>query len=188
MRPLRVWPAAIAAFTVLALAAPAVAPATEVTNWNRIATDTLVVIPGPAGGAPPALQINMAMTQGAVYDAVNAIERRHQPYLLRTRFHPKASKDAAVATAAYRVLSDVVTTVPATIAFANRAVLLEKLAAAYAASLALIPDNRSRSRGIAAGNAAADAMIAARQGDGRFGPSQWVPELRPRALAAAAEP
>jgi hypothetical protein len=178
MRPLRVWPAAIAALTVLALAAPA-AQATEVTNWNRIATDTLVVIPGPAGGAPPALQINMAMTQGAVYDAVNAIERRHQPYLLRTRFHPKASKDAAVATAAYRVLSDVVTTVPATIAFANRAVLLEKLAAAYAASLALIPDNRSRSRGIAAGNAAADAMIAARQGDGRFGPSQWVPNSDP---------
>jgi hypothetical protein len=27
--------------------------------------------------------------------------------------------------------------------------------------------------GINAGNAAADAMIAARQGDGRFGPSQW---------------
>ena len=60
----------------------------EVTNWNRIAADTLVAFPGPAGGAPPALQINMAMTQGAVYDAVNAIEPRHRPYLLRTRFDP----------------------------------------------------------------------------------------------------
>ena len=99
MRPGRIWPAALAALTAVALAAPAVARATEVTNWNRIATNTLVAFPGPAGGAPPALQINMAMTQGAVYDAVNAIERRHQPYLLRTRFHPKASKDAAVATA-----------------------------------------------------------------------------------------
>jgi hypothetical protein len=175
MRPRRFWPAAIAVLTALALAAPAVAQATEVTNWNRIATDTLVVIPGPAGGAPPALQINMAMTQGAVYDAVNAIERRHRPYLLRTRFHPKASKDAAVATAAYRVLSDIVTTVPATIAFPTRATLLATLATEHAESLAAIRDNRSRSRGIAAGNAAADAMIAARQGDGRFGPSQWVP-------------
>jgi hypothetical protein len=179
MRPLRVWPAAIAALTALALAAPAVAQATEVTNWNRIATNTLVAIPGPAGGAPPALQINMAMTQGAVYDAVNAIERRHRPYLLRTRFHPKASKDAAAATAAYRVLSDIVTTVPATIAFPTRATLLMALTTAYAASLAPIPDNRSRSRGIAAGNAAADAMIAARQGDGRFGASQWVPNSDP---------
>jgi hypothetical protein len=175
MTPARIWAGAIAALGAVAVAVPAVAPANEVTNWNRIATDTLVAIPGPAGGAPPALQISMAMTQGAVYDAVNAIERRHRPYLLRTRFDPKASKDAAAATAAYRVLTDIVTTVPATIAFPNRISLLATLTTAYAASLAPIPDNRSRSRGIAAGNAAADAMIAARQGDGRFGPSQWVP-------------
>jgi hypothetical protein len=178
----RTWPAAVAAvaaLTALALAAPAVAPASEVTNWNRIATDTLVAFPGPAGGAPPALQINMAMTQGAVYDAVNAIDRRHQPYLLQTRFHRKASKEAAVATAAYRVLYDIVTTSPASIPFPNRTTLLATLATDYATSLAAIPDNRLRSRGIAAGNAAADAMLAARQGDGRFGPSPWVPNFDP---------
>ena len=112
MRPRRIWPAAIAALTAVALAAPAAAQAGEVTNWNLIATNTLVLFPGAAGGAPPALQINMAMTQGAVYDAVNAIERRHRPYLPWTRFDRKASKDAAVATAAYRVLSEIVTTVP----------------------------------------------------------------------------
>jgi PAP2 superfamily len=179
MRPGRIWPAAIAALTAVALAAPAVAQATEVTNWNRIATNTLVAFPGPAGGAPPALQINMAMTQGAVYDAVNAIERRHQPYLLRTRFHPKASKDAAVATAGYRVLSNIVATVPESIPFPNRASLLGSLATEYATSLAAIPDTRWRSRGIAAGNAAAEAMIAAREGDGRFGPSPWVPNFDP---------
>ena len=132
MRPGRIWPAAIAALTAVALAAPAAAQANEVTNWNRIATNTLVAFPGPAGGAPPALQINMAMTQGAVYDAVNAIERRHRPYLLRTRFHPKASKDAAVATAAYRVLSNIVSTVPESIPFPNRASLLGSLATEYA--------------------------------------------------------
>jgi hypothetical protein len=37
----------------------------------------------------------------------------------------------------------------------------------------------SKARGVAAGNAAANAMIAARQGDGRFGPSQWVPNSAP---------
>jgi hypothetical protein len=179
MRPGRIWPAAIAALTAVALAAPAVAQATEVTNWNRIATNTLVTFPGPAGGAPPALQIDMAMTQGAVYDAVNAIERRHRPYLLRTRFHPKASIDAAVATAAYRVLSNIVATVPESILFPNRASLLGSLATEYATSLAAIPAARWRSRGIAAGNAAAEAMIAAREGDGRFGPSPWVPNFDP---------
>ena len=73
------------------------------------------------------------MTQGAVYDAVNAIEPRHQPYLLATRFDPSASKEAAVATAAYVVLSNLVSTVPATIEFLNQASLLQSLATAYAA-------------------------------------------------------
>ena len=108
------------------------------------------------------------MTQGAVYDAVNAIERRYRPYLLRTRFHPKASRDAAVATAAYRVLSNIVATVPESILFPNRTSLLGSLATEYDTSLAAIPDTRWRSRGIAAGNAAAEAMIAAREGDGSF--------------------
>jgi hypothetical protein len=51
--------------------------------------NTLVAFPGPAGGAPPALQIHMAMTQGAVYDAVNATEPKHyRPYLLNRRVRP----------------------------------------------------------------------------------------------------
>jgi hypothetical protein len=166
--------AAIAA--AVALGAPALAHADSVTQWNLNATQALI---GTAAQAPTVSAIHLAMVQGAVYDAVNAIEQRHRPYLLRTRFHPKASKDAAVATAAYRVLSDVVATVPATIPFPNRTSLLATLATDYATSLAAIPDNRWRPRGIAAGNAAADAMIAARQGDGRFGSSPWVPSSDP---------
>jgi hypothetical protein len=52
----RTW---LAGFVVAAaLVAPATAQANGVTNWNRIAMNTLVVFPGPAGGAPPALQIH----------------------------------------------------------------------------------------------------------------------------------
>jgi hypothetical protein len=166
------WCAAFAA--AVALAAPPAAQANEVTHWSRVATSVLVTFPGPAGGAPPALQINMAMTQGAVYDAVNATEpKHHRPYLLNRRFGAKASKEAAAATAAYRVLSSIVSDVRATIP--NRASLLQALGAEYAASLAAIPGSPFKTQGINAGNAAADAMLAARQGDGRFGPSQWVP-------------
>jgi len=161
------------------LAAPAVAQANEVTHWNKVATDTLVVFPGPAGGAAQALQVDMAMTQGAVYDAVNAIEPRHRPYLLGTPFVPTASKEAAAATAAYRVLSNIVSTVPATIAFPNRAALLTSLATEYAASLAAVPAGASKDAGVAAGTAAADAMLAARANDGRFGPSPWVSNTNP---------
>src|SRR5437667_4766346 len=89
---------------------PTAVQANEVTHWNQIATDTLAAFPPAAGGAPNALQINMGMTQGAVYDAVNAIGRTYQPYLLETRFNPSASKEAATATAAYRVLSNIVST------------------------------------------------------------------------------
>jgi hypothetical protein len=167
------------ALTLLALASPTVARANAVTDWNQIASDTLVAFPGPAGGAPSALQLNMGMTQGAVYDALNAIEPRYRPYLLETRFSPTASKEAAVATAAYTVLSNILQTVPPSIPFPNKTALQASLDAAYDASLDAIPDGEAKTLGIAAGNAAADVMIAARQDDGRFGPSPWVPNYEP---------
>jgi hypothetical protein len=167
------------ALALVMRAAPAAAQANEVTNWNQIATDTLVAFPLPAGGAAPAMYINMGMSQGAVYDALNAIEPRHRPYLLETRFDPTASKEAATATAAYRVLSDIVSTVPATIPFPNRASLQASLDAARDASLDAIPNGPPKTEGVNAGNAAADAMITTRQNDGRFGPSPWVPNYEP---------
>jgi hypothetical protein len=151
-----------------------------VTEWNLIAVSTIIGLPGRGGGAPPAAQILTGMTQGAVYDAVNAIGPiHHRPYLLKRRFPPGTSKEAAVATAAYSVLSNIVSTVPASIPFPNRESVLQSLAERYTASLALIPDSPFKTLGIAAGNAAAGAMIAARQNDGRFGPSPWVPNPDP---------
>jgi hypothetical protein len=184
MKSIRVSIAVAVALVVVlsGLSAPASGdPAgNAVTHWNMIAVNTLLALPLPAGGAPPASQIHMGMTQGAVYDAVNAIgPRDHRPYLLKRRFSPFASKEAAVATAAYGVLSNIVSTVPASIPFPNRESLLQSLATEYAASLADIPDTPFKMQGIAAGKAAADAMIAARQNDGRFGPSQWVSNTDP---------
>ena len=180
MRVRRLWFVAVTALVGFALpsanAQPNAVGPNEVTKWNRIAMSTLVAFPGPAGGAPPALQIHMGMVQGAVYDALNATEpKHHRPYLLNRRFGARASKEAAAATAAYRVLSHIVSTVPASITFANRASLLQALGLQYDASRDAVPDSPFKNQGIAAGNAAADAMIEARQGDGRFGPSAWVP-------------
>ena len=122
----------------------------------------------------------MGMVQGAVYDAVNAITpKHHRPYLLNRRFGNTASDDAAVATAAYLVLKNIVETVPQSITFANRGALLASLETQYNASKNAIPDSPFKNMGIAAGTAAAQAMIDARQGDGRFGPSQWVPNANP---------
>jgi hypothetical protein len=179
--------------TVLALSS--VAPATSearpdrghrhdasgdaVRAWNEIAVNTLIALPGPAGGAPPGAAVHVAMVQGAVFDAVNAIGHRHyRPYLLKKRFSWWASKDAAVAAAAYGVLNNIVSTAP-NIPDATRTAVLDTLAMQYADALAGIDDGWSKTKGIAAGEAAAAAMIDAREDDGRFGPSQWVPNTEP---------
>jgi hypothetical protein len=171
---------AAGALAVVALAAPSdPAQPIEVLKWNRIAMSTLLqppigAMPPAAGGAPHAAQIHVGMTQGAVYDAVNAIEPQHfRPYLLSRRFAATASKDAAVATAAYEVLSSIVRGVPQGITFPNRQALLNSLLAEYNESLDEIDDSPFKAQGIAAGHAAAEAMISARAEDGRYGPSQW---------------
>ena len=61
----------------------------------------------PGVGQPAHLiQLHLAMVQGAVYDAVNAIDGGHQPYLVAPAADPSDSKDAAAATAAYESWSD----------------------------------------------------------------------------------
>src|SRR2546425_11841482 len=84
-----------------ALTSPPVARADAVTDWNLIASNGIVVT---AGQPPPVSVLHFAMVQGAVYDAVNAIDRGHRPYLVQPPSNPTDSKEAATATAAFRVL------------------------------------------------------------------------------------
>jgi hypothetical protein len=189
MAPRRLlWLAAVAAVALVgalgligASAAPlAEADAGAVTQWNSIAVNTLTGLPQQAGGAAPSSQINVGMVQGAVYDAVNAITpRHHRPYLLKRRFGNTASEEAAVATAAYLVLKNIVETVPQAITFPTRVTVLASLETQYNAWENAILDSPFKDMGVAAGTAAAQAMIDARQGDGRFGTSQWVPNGAP---------
>jgi PAP2 superfamily len=148
----------VAVAALLALAAPA--RADTVSEWNLNATNALIVT---AGQPPQVSGPHLAMVHGAVYDAVNAIDGGHEGYLISSRLAtPSDSKEAAAATAAYRMLSHLVPAQRAT------------LDAQYAASLAAIPDGSSKTRGIAVGDAAAAAMIAARTDDGRFGPFRFA--------------
>jgi hypothetical protein len=161
-------------------APPTTTDGTSVAHWNQVAASTLAAFPPPNGGAAPALQINLGMVQGAVYDAVNAIgPKQHQPYLLNKRTGAKASVDAAVATAAYDVLSSLVSSAPERAPFPGRAGLLTTLNNELAASLAGIANDSFKRQGISIGHAAAKAMLDDRANDGRFGPSQWVPSTAP---------
>ncbi len=159
MRPPRMRSAGLfAAVAAAAVLAASPARADTVTDWNVNATDALVTT---AGQAPTVSTIHLAMVHGAVFDAVNSIDRGYEPYLVRVPARSWYSKDAAAATAAYRVLTNIVPAQQAT------------LSARYAASLAPIPDGSAKQGGIAVGEAAAWAMIAARTEDGRFGPYRF---------------
>jgi hypothetical protein len=174
MRPPRMRSAGLlAAVAAAAVLATSPARADTVTDWNRNATDALVTT---AGQPPTVSTIHLAMVHGAVFDAVNSIDRGYEPYLVRVPARSWYSKDAAAATAAYRVLSDIVPAQQST------------LATRYAASLAAIPDGAAKRGGVAVGEAAGWAMIAARTEDGRFGPyrfpvgaapGSWRPVLPP---------
>ena len=131
----------------VALAIPAVAQANEVTKWNEIAVNTINAKP-PLTSAPPAGAVFVAMVQGAVYGAVNAVDRHGRPYLVY-RSYPKASADAAAATAAFRVLDSLFS-----------ATDHAALQAAYDASLLAIAPGASKNQGIEVGGLAADAMLA----------------------------
>ena len=146
-----------------------------VRDWNKHALDALVnpaaaPIPG-AGQSPPVSQLHLAMVQGAVYDAVNSIDGRRQPYLAGVApASPSASLDAAVATAAHHVLvglgGGLVPPLPQ--------VVLDRLEDLYADALSPIPDGPAKTDGINAGAAAAAAMLAARANDGRYVPFSFI--------------
>ncbi|MBA2641796.1 MAG: hypothetical protein H0U82_02555, partial [Actinobacteria bacterium] len=116
-----------------------------VSDWNAIAQAETVLLRPTAHGQTRGI----AMVEGAVYDAVNAIDRGYHSYLLDLHeidADPSGSQGAAAATAAYRVLRAI--TPPARHA---------GLDASYMATLATIPDGPAEQEGVGAGEAAAAA-------------------------------
>jgi hypothetical protein len=147
--------------------------------WNVVALRTTAA--GPF--SPPQETRSMAMVSAAVFDAVNAIDRRYEPFIAGIASSRDASRSAAVAAAASRVLR---TLYPA----ADAAIGID-----YDSALARIPDGASKTTGVSVGDAAATAVLAARANDhaadrvtytplGTVG--MWSPT--PPALAAALEP
>src|SRR4029450_9260753 len=76
------------------------ARADDVTDWNAIAIGVLAL----AGPDPVEMTRAMAMVHLAVHDALNAIDRRYEPYLYDARSEPGAAPGAAVAAAMRGVL------------------------------------------------------------------------------------
>jgi PAP2 superfamily len=151
----------------------------QVIQWNQELQRVLV-----APGAQPAAihpTRTLAITQIAVYDAVNGILRGGEPLVVDARGPRGASPDAAAAAAARTALDALLPTQqPAIDAF-------------FQASLAQLGSGERVERGLRFGERVADAVLAARANDGAAatapaftpgtGPGEY--QLTPPAFAAA---
>jgi len=126
------------------------ARADTVPEWNLITANALQTANAGTGLAHSRIY---AMVHGAMFDAINAIDRRYQPYAADLKASPGASPDVAAAVAAHAVLMDLYPEQQAT------------LDAALAASLSRVQDARAQADGVALGEAAAETMLALRRND-----------------------
>jgi membrane-associated phospholipid phosphatase len=134
----------------------AAARADAVLDWNKIAIDTAV-----ANKQNPFAQARtVAIVQLAVFEAVNAIKDKYQPYIGSITAPASASAEAAATEAAYKVLS----------AYFMDPASQAALSADRMTSLQAIPDSQAKIDGVASGDAAAQVMIALRANDGAFPP------------------
>jgi hypothetical protein len=147
----------LAAVAIFGLAPPASADVIADWNENAVSYGVLHQI-----GPPPAERI-IAMTQLAMFDAVNSIERKYRPYLVQLPASPGASKDAAAAAAAGTVLAGIN---PQTQAAMNS--LLESY-------LSAIPDSPAKAAGIKLGEAVAAKILKERANDGATEPDTYRP-------------
>jgi hypothetical protein len=148
------WPAAVTAAPLMALAAISwsnVARADAVLDWNAIAVNAIVTAVPPRPG--PVVFLDLAVVQVAVYDAVQAIDRRFEPYHVEI---PGASGSpiAAAAKAAHDVLVDI---------FPAQTASLDTAYHDYLANNGLAEDDP----GVEAGEMAAAGILALRANDGR---------------------
>ena len=141
----------------LGLAWPATDPISasvdEVIQWNKILL-TIVRTPGAQPATVHATH-SFAILHGAIYDAVNAIDATHEPFLIRLeRVSPQASQEAAASSAAHEVL------------LALYPMFQTQLDTQLEQSLAQIPDGKEKTLGIDVGKAVAQATLIIRMDDG----------------------
>jgi hypothetical protein len=142
---------------------PAIANADVVTTWVAVAEAV-----APRFGGPQPQSRVQAMIQIAVHDALNSIEGRYKRYASTEPLSPDASPDAAVAAASRHVMLELLAAVPDS---PQKQAALGMIQAAYDATVGPGPYDASTMAGLAVGEAAADAILALRAGDGSETPN-----------------
>ena len=107
-----------------------------------------------------------AMMHIAIHDALNAIDRKFQPYAFDKKAEPGTSPDAAVAAAAREVLDKAIGQLPPELVKKECIDAgVASVEAAYTTVISAIPDSPAKAQGIALGQASAAAILAKRADD-----------------------
>lgn len=167
------WAPAIALAVALASSLGATCVRADVIAPWSVQADTigadkqLVNVPNARG---------QTMMHLAIFEAVNAVERRYRPYRLDLSAPGGASKEAAAASAAYDVLL---------VLHPDQKAALEAL---RASSLAAVPDSDAKAQGIELGRQAAAGIVALRAGDGIGAAEAYRPHAVPGVYVPTAIP
>ena len=123
-----------------------------VIDWNQV----LLSIVNTPGAQPASIQPtrNFAILHAAIYDAVNSIDRTHEPYLISVRAPRDASETAAADAAAHAALVGLYPT------------QRTSLDADYTAELDKVADGPAKDKGIRLGELVARDLLAIRANDG----------------------
>ncbi len=141
------------------------APPDVILEWNAVALEanardhTAPDVPADqlsATQGPPASARALAIVHAAMFDALNSIEQRYAEYITTAPNADGASVDAAVAQAAHDTLAALIP---------DEA---DYFAEALAETLARVADGDAKTRGIAVGQAVAQAILTARENDPDF--------------------
>jgi hypothetical protein len=151
---------------------PATSMADAVLDWNEQGIAAVLT----AKQLPPDGARSMAIVHVAMFNAINAIERRYAPYGFEARAPADASVDAAAASAARAVLETL---------FPEQREGLEN---AYAAALKQIAGQRGIDAGIAVGEQAANDCLALRANDGVGAANRYRPATSPGVYVPTALP
>jgi hypothetical protein len=139
-----------------------------VTDWNSAALDAIRA----ARTSPPVASRALAILHASMYDAINGISRRYEPYFVRSIVQASASPEAAASAAAHAVLVQL---------FPDASDAFDAL---FAAALGGIRNDPRKTAGIAWGKAVAQQILVWRDNDlsnaalsppPGSGPGFWVP-------------
>ncbi len=146
------------------------ASADVVTDWNTLALQAIRISNTP----PPAAARNLAILHVSIYDAVNGIRRTHKPYFVTATGPASASRQAAAAAAARRVLIDLYPS------------LQSEIETQYLNSVRGLPNTSGTIEGVAWGVFVASTILQSRSSDGSSNtvvhtsgtqPGQWRPTI-----------